>query len=104
MNDVTLAFEDDQVVPPFTRKDTDDTDDADDTDDTDDTESTERTSSTASTESTKIQKNTESTESTEKERKINSNFFWNTLNWPLQRYPTSNLQSTLVPRSSQAKF
>ena len=34
----TLAFEDGQVIPPFSREETDDTDDIDDTDDTDDTD------------------------------------------------------------------
>ena len=34
---VTLAFEDAQVIPPFSREETDDTDNTDDTDDTDDT-------------------------------------------------------------------
>ena len=34
---VTLAFEDAQVIPPFSMEETDDTDDRDDTDDTDDT-------------------------------------------------------------------
>ena len=33
---VTLAFEDAQVIPPFSREETDDTDDTDDTYDTED--------------------------------------------------------------------
>ena len=33
----TLAFEDAQVIQPFSREETDDTDNTDDTDDTDDT-------------------------------------------------------------------
>ena len=37
---VTLAFEDAQVIPPFTREETDDTNNSDDTDDTDDTDYT----------------------------------------------------------------
>ena len=35
---VTLAFEDAQVIPPFSMEETDDTDDTDVTDDTDDTD------------------------------------------------------------------
>ena len=68
VTDVTLAFEDAQVIPTFSGKetnnnnDTDDTDDSDDSDDTDDTGSTENTENTESTESrdstinTKVQK------------------------------------------------
>ena len=37
---VTLAFEDAQIIPPFSREETDDTDNTDDTDDKDDTEDT----------------------------------------------------------------
>ena len=36
-SEVTLAFEDDQVIPPFSREETDDTDNTDDTYDTEDT-------------------------------------------------------------------
>ena len=36
-SDVTLAFEDAQVIPPFSREETKITDDLDDIDDTDDT-------------------------------------------------------------------
>ena len=35
---VSLAFEDAQVIQPFSREETDDTDDRDDKDDTDDTD------------------------------------------------------------------
>ena len=35
---VSLAFEDAQVIPPFSREETDDTDNTDDTEDTDDTD------------------------------------------------------------------
>ena len=38
-SDVTLAFEDPQVIPPFSREETDNTDDKDDTDDIDDIDS-----------------------------------------------------------------
>ena len=59
-SDVTLAFEDAQVIKPFSREKTDNIDDTDDTDDTDGTEDTDDTESTENTEST------ESTESTER--------------------------------------
>ena len=36
--EVTLAFDDAQVIPPFSREETDDTDDIADTDDTDQTD------------------------------------------------------------------
>ena len=36
----TLAFEDAQVIPPFSMENTDDRDDTDDKDDTDDTDNT----------------------------------------------------------------
>ena len=39
-SDFTLAFEDAQVIPPFSREKTVDTDDTDDTDDTGDTDNT----------------------------------------------------------------
>ena len=54
-SDVTLAFEDDQVIAPFSREETDDTDytdDKDDTDDTDDTEDTDYTDDTDNTDDT----------------------------------------------------
>ena len=51
-SDVTLAFEDAQVIQPFSREETDDTVDTDDTDDTDDTYDTDDTDDTESTEST----------------------------------------------------
>ena len=38
---VTLAFEDAQVIPPFSREETDDTDDTGNTDDTYDTDDTD---------------------------------------------------------------
>ena len=40
-SDVTLAFEDAQITPPFLWEKTDDNDDTEDTDDTDDTDDTE---------------------------------------------------------------
>ena len=46
---VTLAFEDAQVIPPFSREETEHTDDTDDTDDTDeicDTDDTDDTDDT----------------------------------------------------------
>ena len=52
---VTLAFEDAQVIPPFSREETDDTDTTDDTDDTyytyytDDTDDTNDTDDTIDT-------------------------------------------------------
>ena len=42
-SDFTLAFEDAQVIPPFSREKTVDTDDTDDTDDTGDTDNTDKT-------------------------------------------------------------
>ena len=41
ISDVTLAFEDAQVIPPFSREETDDTDDTESTKSTENTESTE---------------------------------------------------------------
>ena len=51
-SDVTLAFEDDQVIWPFSREETDNTGDTDDTDNTDDTYDTEDTVYTYDTEDT----------------------------------------------------
>ena len=48
-SDVTLAFEDAQFIPLFSREETVNTDDTDDTDDTDNTECTKSTESTEST-------------------------------------------------------
>ena len=50
--DVTLAFEDAQVIQPFSREETDNTDDTDDTDDTDYTDDTDDTDETDDTEDT----------------------------------------------------
>ena len=54
-SDVTLVFEDAQVIPPFSRNETEntyDTDDIDDTDDTDDTDNTDNTNDTDDTDDT----------------------------------------------------
>ena len=42
-NNVTLAVQDAQVIPPFSREETDNTDDTNDTDYTDDTDDTDET-------------------------------------------------------------
>ena len=59
--DVTLAFEDDQIIPPYSRReDTDDTDNTDDTedtgntDDTDDTDDTDNKDDTDNTDDTDV--------------------------------------------------
>ena len=67
-SDVTLAFEDAQIIQPFSREktyNTDDTDDTEDTDDTDDTDVTEDTEDTTDTDYTDETADRESTESRE---------------------------------------
>ena len=51
-SDVTLAFEDAQVIPPFSREETGDTDNIEDTYDTDDTDDTDYTDYTEDTDDT----------------------------------------------------
>ena len=51
-SDVTLAFEDAQFIPPFSREETDDKDVTDTTDDTDDTADTDYTDDTDDTDYT----------------------------------------------------
>ena len=63
-SDLTLAFEDSQVIQPFSREKTDNTDDTDDTDDTEGTDDTEDTDDTDDRERKEITESTESTEST----------------------------------------
>ena len=45
-SDVTLAFEDSQVIPPFSKEETENTEDTDDIDDTDYTDATDDTDNT----------------------------------------------------------
>ena len=67
ISDVTLAFEDTQVIPPFSREESDDTDKTDDTDNTDtnDKEDTDDTDETDDTNNTDDTDDTEHTNSLE---------------------------------------
>ena len=65
VTDVTLAFEDAQVFPHFSRKETDDTDDTNGTADTDDTDDTDITDDTDNTDVTKNKESNESNENKE---------------------------------------
>ena len=62
--DVTLAFKDDQVIPPFSREETVDTDDTDDTDNTDNTDDADDTDDTYDTDNTDDTDDTDDTEET----------------------------------------
>ena len=62
ISDVTLAFEDAQVILPFSREETDDTDDTDDIYDTKDTYDTDYTDDTADKD---FKDNTDHTDDTE---------------------------------------
>ena len=60
VTDVTLAFEDAQVIPHFFRKETDDTDDTNDTADTDDSDDWDITDDADSTDDTKNKESSKS--------------------------------------------